>query len=85
MLDRAAEGVGGAFNVVGRPGHTTMGELLDAAVAATGGDARLRWTDPGSILAAGVQPWNDLPIWMPPGHAYRGLLERDVTGRSRPG
>lgn len=77
-LDRAAEGVGGAFNVISRPGHTTMGELLTEVVAATGADARLRWTDPESILAAGIAPWNDLPIWIPPGHEYRWLQERGV-------
>ncbi|WP_446219287.1 NAD-dependent epimerase/dehydratase family protein [Micromonospora sp. IBHARD004] len=78
LLDRGAEGVGGAYNVVGRTGHATMGELLDAAVAVTGSDAVLRWTDPEPILAAGVEPWNDLPIWIPLGHEYRWLQERDV-------
>lgn len=78
LLDRGAEGVGGAYNVVGRTGHATMGELLDAAVAVTGSDAVLRWTDPEPILAAGVVPWNDLPIWIPLGHEYRWLQERDV-------
>ncbi|MBQ0980173.1 NAD-dependent epimerase/dehydratase family protein [Micromonospora sp. M61] len=79
MLDAGARRLGGTFNATGRPGQTTMGELLDACVAATGADARLRWTDPTTILAAGVQAWNDLPIWLPTGHPYRGLLERDVT------
>ncbi|NJC13873.1 nucleoside-diphosphate-sugar epimerase [Micromonospora profundi] len=77
-LDRAAEGVGGAFNVISRSGHTTIGELLASIVAVTGSDARLRWTDPESILAAGVVPWNDLPIWIPPGHEFRWLQERGV-------
>ncbi|EWM65133.1 NAD dependent epimerase/dehydratase [Micromonospora sp. M42] len=67
LLDRGAEGVGGAYNVIGRTGHTTMGELLDAAVAATGSDATLRWAAPEPILAAGVVPWNDLPVWVPRG------------------
>ncbi|SCF29840.1 Nucleoside-diphosphate-sugar epimerase [Micromonospora viridifaciens] len=78
LLDRGVEGVAGAYNVVSRTGHTTMGELLDAAVAVTGADAVLRWTDPEPILAAGVVPWNDLPIWIPPGHEFRWLQERDV-------
>ncbi|MFD2768163.1 NAD-dependent epimerase/dehydratase family protein [Micromonospora eburnea] len=78
LLDRCAEGAGGAYNVVGRTGHTTMGELLDAAVAVTGADAALRWTDPGPILAAGVVPWNDLPIWIPPGHEFRWMQDLDV-------
>ncbi|SBT37072.1 NAD-dependent epimerase/dehydratase family protein [Micromonospora auratinigra] len=78
LLDRGAAGAGGAYNVISRSGHTTMGGLLDAAVAATGSDAVLRWTDPEPILAAGVEPWNDLPIWIPEGHEYRWLQERGV-------
>ncbi|EEP74230.1 NAD-dependent epimerase/dehydratase [Micromonospora sp. ATCC 39149] len=78
LLDRGVAGDGGAYNVVSRTGHTTMGELLDACVAATGSAARLRWTNPDAILAAGVEPWNDLPIWIPAGHEYRWLLERGV-------
>ncbi|MEH0935880.1 NAD-dependent epimerase/dehydratase family protein [Micromonospora psammae] len=77
-LDRGVEGVGGAFNVISRTGHATMGELLAAALAVTGSDARLRWTDPEPILAAGVVPWNDLPIWVPSGHEYRWMQERGV-------
>ncbi|MEU8298526.1 NAD-dependent epimerase/dehydratase family protein [Micromonospora sp. NPDC048909] len=78
LLDAGAWGRGGAFNVVSRTGHATMAELLDACVAVTGSDARLRWTAPEPILAAGVVPWNDLPIWVPLGHEYRWLQERDV-------
>ena len=78
LLDRGAEGLAGAYNVVSRTGHTTMGELLDAAVAVTGSGAVLRWADPEPILAAGVVPWNDLPIWIPRGHEYRWLQERAV-------
>ncbi|WP_053202179.1 NAD-dependent epimerase/dehydratase family protein [Jiangella muralis] len=81
LLSSAAAGTGGVFNVVSRPGHATMGSLLDAAVAVTGGAATLRWVDPAPILAAGVVPWNDLPVWIPPGHEYEtlGLHSADVS------
>ncbi|MEU8168958.1 NAD-dependent epimerase/dehydratase family protein [Micromonospora sp. NPDC049004] len=79
MLDQGARRRGGTFNAVSLPGHSTMGELLDECVAVTGSGARLRWTDPESILAAGVEPWNELPIWLPLGHPYRWLLERDTS------
>ena len=46
MLDLAERRVAGAFNGTGPAGMTTMGELLDAAVDATGSDARL----PGSPM-----------------------------------
>ncbi|MEU0083620.1 NAD-dependent epimerase/dehydratase family protein [Streptomyces sp. NPDC006274] len=71
-LDAARDGRGGPYNLVSRPGHTTMGELLDTCVAVTGSSARLRWTPAETVLAAGVEPWTDLPIWIPPtqeGHA----------------
>ena len=73
LLDRTAERTGGTFNAVSRPAHTTMGEILDACVAVTGGHATLRWINPEPILAAGVTPWNDLPLWIPDGHEYRWL------------
>jgi nucleoside-diphosphate-sugar epimerase len=79
MLDATAAGVGGAFNVVSEPGHTTMGELLDTCVQVTGSDARLRWTDPAVILDAGVAPWTELPIWLPPTSEYQFLHAGNVS------
>jgi hypothetical protein len=55
-----------------------MGELLTTANTIVGGHADLRWTDPGAILAAGIEPWNDLPIWVPPGHEYQFIHRADV-------
>lgn len=79
MLDAATAGVGGAFNVVSEPGHTTMGELLEACIRVTGSDARLRWTDPSVILDAGVAPWTELPIWLPPTNEFAFLHAGDVS------
>lgn len=79
LLDAAANGLHGAYNTVSRPGHATMGELLTACVRATGSDAELRWTDPEALLAAGVEPWTDLPVWLPPGELYDTLHRGDHT------
>jgi nucleoside-diphosphate-sugar epimerase len=64
MLHAADEGISGAFDSVSRPGHATMESLLNAAVAATGSDARLVWVDPGVLIAADVQEWTELPVWV---------------------
>ncbi|MFE6041570.1 NAD-dependent epimerase/dehydratase family protein [Streptomyces sp. NPDC056452] len=79
ILDAAASGLGGAYNTVSRPGHTTMGELLDTCVRVTGSQAELRWTDPDVLLAAGVEPWSDLPVWLPAGELYDSLHQGDVA------
>ncbi|MFF3953497.1 NAD-dependent epimerase/dehydratase family protein [Streptomyces sp. NPDC001890] len=78
LLDAAGSGLHGAYNLVSRPGHATMGQLLEACVRVTGSDAELRWTPTERILAAGVEPWTDLPVWLPPGELYDTLHRGDV-------
>ena len=79
VLDAAAVGLSGPYNVVSPSGHTTMGELLDAGVRVTGSDARLRWADPAVLADAGVAPWTELPIWLPPGELHDALHRGDVS------
>ncbi|MFF5788178.1 NAD-dependent epimerase/dehydratase family protein [Streptomyces sp. NPDC012693] len=78
-LDAVAAGLSGPYNLVSPPGHTTMGELLDACVRVTGSDAELRWTDPEALLAAGAEPWSELPVWLPPGEMYDAMHTADVS------
>ncbi len=51
-------------------------------VDATGSDAKLVWTDPATIEAAGVAPWSDLPIWRPPGSELHDALHRGDVSRA---
>jgi len=73
LLDSAQRGLTGTFNALSRPGHTTMAELLAACGEVTGARATLRWIAPEAVLAAGVRPWSQLPIWVPPVHPARPL------------
>lgn len=79
IVDAAERELAGPFNVVSASGHTTMGGLLAACVEVTGSDADLRWTDPDTILSAGIEPWSDLPIWLPPGELYDFMHAGDVS------
>jgi len=65
MLELAERRVAGTFNGTGPAGMTTMGELLEAAVDATGSGARLRWIPDGALRGAGAEPWDELPLWAP--------------------
>ncbi|MEU1422935.1 NAD-dependent epimerase/dehydratase family protein [Kitasatospora sp. NPDC005751] len=78
-LDALVAGRGGAYDLVSPQGHATMGELLEACVRATGSDAELRWTEPDRILAAGIEPWSDLPVWVPPGELHDTVHGSDVA------
>jgi 2'-hydroxyisoflavone reductase len=79
VLDAAADGHDGAFNTVSRRGHATTETLLDSCVEVAGApDARLSWVSAEVIERAGIEPWTQLPIWLPLGHEYEGLHGADV-------
>ena len=79
ILTAAEDRLGGIFNTVSRSGHTTMGELLETARVVTGSHAELIWVSPSAIAAAGVAPWTELPIWVPPEGELAGLHAGDVS------
>lgn len=92
MLDCAAAGKGATVNATGPKGNATMRSWLEDCVAATGSGATLTWVPDDVLLAHGVEPWTELPLWMPPGqeadHAWDaetaeaqrlGLRSRPVT------
>jgi 2'-hydroxyisoflavone reductase len=79
ILDAAGRGLGGPYNLVSPPGHTTMGELLETCARVTGAGAELRWLDPEQVLAAGIEPWTEFPVWLPPGELYDTLHRGDVS------
>jgi 2'-hydroxyisoflavone reductase len=78
-LDAGRSEVGGVFNAVSEPGHTTIGDLLQQCVAVTGSAAELVWVTPEAIEAAEVSGWTDLPIWVPPTGELAGLHDCDVS------
>ncbi|HEX2102244.1 MAG TPA: NAD-dependent epimerase/dehydratase family protein [Solirubrobacteraceae bacterium] len=71
FLDLAEQRRAGVFNATSPRGRTTMRDVLEAAVAATGSDARLTWVPDDELIAARVEPWMELPLWIP---------ERDGAG-----
>jgi len=79
LLSAAERGLGGVYNTVSQPGHTTMGELLETARAVTGSEADLVWVSPSAIEKAAIAPWSELPIWLPPDGELAGLHAGDVT------
>jgi 2'-hydroxyisoflavone reductase len=79
LLSAAEQKLGGAFNTVSQPGHTTMGQLLEAARIVTGSRAELIWVSPALIEEAGIAPWTELPIWVPPEGDLAGLHAGDVS------
>ena len=78
-LDAARAGVSGPVNTISQTSAATFGELLTDCLRATGSDGTLRWTAQETILAAGIEPWTQLPIWLPPGELYDTMYDIDVS------
>ncbi|MFF9061668.1 NAD-dependent epimerase/dehydratase family protein [Streptomyces sp. NPDC014882] len=82
ILGAVERELSGPFNLMSPQGHATMGELLEACVRATGGPAELRWTAPETVLAAGIEPWTQLPVWVPPGSDLHDALHAADVSRA---
>ncbi|WP_327230144.1 NAD-dependent epimerase/dehydratase family protein [Streptomyces murinus] len=80
LLGALERALSGPYDLVSPPGHTTMGTFLDACLAATGADAELCWAEPRTVLDAGIEPWTELPVWVPPGgEMYDACHRADVS------
>jgi nucleoside-diphosphate-sugar epimerase len=89
MLGLADERAAGAFNGTAPANQQTMGEVLDAAVDATGSGAELVWVPDERLQALEIEPWTELPLWLPeagfPGTWQVGTERAQAAGlRCRP-
>lgn len=77
IIETGVAGLGGAFNLTGRP--LSMSSLLDSCRRVANSDARFVWCSDEEILAAGLEPWSEVPLWLPySDEAFRYFLELDV-------
>ncbi|SDO26780.1 Nucleoside-diphosphate-sugar epimerase [Streptomyces sp. cf386] len=81
-LGAVEQELSGPYNLMSPQGHATMGTFLDACVATVGGTAELRWTEPEVILDAGIEPWTQLPVWVPPGSDMHDALHSADVSRA---
>ena len=78
LVRLALDGPGGTFNATGPAERLTFAELLERARSTTGSDAEIVWIDDQHVLDAGVQPWMELPLWLP-GSDYAGMALTDIS------
>jgi 2'-hydroxyisoflavone reductase len=71
LVRLALHGPGGTFDATSP--QTTLGDVLERLR----GGANLVWMDGQRVLDAGVEPWMELPLWLP--EDGWPLMERDVS------
>jgi len=68
----------GTMNVTGPREPLTMETVLETCHQVAGSDARITWVDPGFLLDQGVEPWTEVPLWIP-GEDAAGFMTRDAS------
>ena len=71
LVRLALHGHGGTFDATSPA--TTLGDVLERLR----GDANLVWVDGQQLIDAGVEPWMELPLWLP--QDGWPLMKRDVS------
>jgi nucleoside-diphosphate-sugar epimerase len=89
MLDVGERGIAGAFCATAPPDRTTLRDVLEAAQRASGSDARLHWAPDALLRESGLEPWIEIPLWLPedefPGTWRVGTAAAEAAGlRTRP-
>jgi 2'-hydroxyisoflavone reductase len=68
----------GRLHAVGPAQPTGFGHLLERCRAVTGSDAQFCWISDECLLAQGVAPWTELPLWLPQNDPQvAGMLRAD--------
>lgn len=85
ILDGAESTRTGTYNATSPPGTRTLGEVLDAAAVASGRSPEVVWADEDFLLDQGVEPWSELPLWVPSKGDFAGFTSYDTSAAEREG
>ena len=76
----------GTFNATGPKEPLTMRKFLNECNAVGGNYAQFVWRSDEEILAAGVEPWMEMPLWLPSSdEEHRGFLSLNCTKAQKAG
>ena len=67
---------GGAYNAAGPDYEFTFEAMLYGIRAVTGVAAELNWAPAEFLAEQGINPWSDMPVWLPGAGEYAGFSTR---------
>jgi 2'-hydroxyisoflavone reductase len=75
IFDMAEQRNSGTYNVTGPAPEVTMEELLNTCKSVTDSDAEFVWASEQFLIDHGVQPWTEMPLWVPEHFPLEGETE----------
>jgi len=73
------ENASGIYNATGPDRELSMGEFLDACKLVTGSVAAFHWASREFLAEHKVEPWSDMPVWIPDTEEDAGFSRVDVS------
>ena len=73
------ENTSGVFNATGPDYELTIGRLLEASKQVSGSDANIQWASVEFLNQHKVEPWSDMPTWVPDDEEGVGFSHVDVS------
>ena len=69
----------GVFNATGPASRFTVRQMLEGTRAALGATATFTHVPSAFLAAQKVNPWSDLPVWVPPDGDTAGFTQRSIA------
>lgn len=85
VVELIEQNVSGVFNATGPDHELRFGYLLDTCKLVSASDAKFKWAPLEFLTKNKVEPWSDLPAWLPDSGENAGSSRVDVTKAVRAG
>jgi len=72
------EGRTGVYNATGPERTLPLREVLETSRAVAGSDASITWVPEDFLLERGVEPWSELPLWVPDTEEHYGFHRTNI-------
>jgi 2'-hydroxyisoflavone reductase len=73
------ENASGVYNATGPDYELTIGKLLEVSKQVSGSDADFKWASVEFLNQNKVEPWSDMPTWVPDDEEGVGFARVDVS------
>ena len=80
MVRAVRDGASGTFNATGPERPVTMRATLESCARVASTSPRFVWLSDAEMAAAGLEPWMQVPLWIPEGED--GLVSKVDIGRA---
>ena len=79
IIELIQNNASGVYNATGPDYELTIARLLEVSKQVSGSDANFRWASVDFLNQHKVEPWSDLPTWIPDNEEGAGFSRVDVS------